>query len=174
MTDNQVVQAVLNKGTSKWPRLMLEYREIFKLLCQFDVRLQVKYLHTSLNVRADYLSRLAPHSEWEVSDQLFGQLVTRFGLPDVDRFASVATAKLPSFNSLVRGPGSLGDAMSVSWSGVLNYVNPPFNMIRDVVKKVLMDRAESILVPPYWLNQPWWPILLPHVTEMRIVIKFTL
>ena len=81
----------------------------------------------------------------------------------------MSTAKLPSFNSLVRGPGSLGDAMSVSWSGVLKYVNLPFNMIRDVVKKVLMDRAESILVLPYWPIQPWWPILLPHATEMRIL-----
>ena len=37
MTSNQVVQSVVNKGTSKSPQLMLEYREIFKLLFQFDV-----------------------------------------------------------------------------------------------------------------------------------------
>ncbi len=39
--------------------------------------------------------------------------------------------------------------------GVLNYINPQFHMIGDVVRKVLEYGAESILVLPYWPSQPW-------------------
>ncbi len=39
MKHNQVVHSIVNKGTSKFPQLMKEYRAIFFLLCKFNIRL---------------------------------------------------------------------------------------------------------------------------------------
>jgi hypothetical protein len=100
---------------------------IFHLLCKLNIPLQAQYLHTSQNVKADFLSRLAPHSEWEISGRLFDQLVLHCGLPDV--------------GSVVKSPGSLGDAMMKDWGGVFNYGNLSSNMLTQVGQKLLKESA---------------------------------
>ncbi len=82
------------------------------------------------------------------------------GLPDVDRFASALTAKLPLYNSIVKSPESRKDAKMMNWGGLFNYVNPPFNMLTQIVQKILKDREAPSTIA-VWPSQPWWPLLLP-------------
>lgn len=169
MTDNMTTMAIMNKGTSRSPVLMAEYRIIHQLLLQYKVAITANYINTALNVRADFLSRMTEKSEWELCDLLFQQLQGDLGEFTVDRFASAKTKKCKLFNSLVLSPGSCGDAFDVLWTGHNNWINPPFALIPRIIAKLRQERAGGVLVVPYWPSQPWWPALLALSTSIRVL-----
>lgn len=64
-------------------------REIWLWCLKVDCCLIPKFIPGKFNIEADYLSRISKHrNEWMLDDQYFHQIVERFGMPDVDLFAS--------------------------------------------------------------------------------------
>lgn len=79
--------------------------------------------------------------------------------PTLDVFASSATTKVPgSFYSKYLDIGSKGvDAFEQRWDTCLEtgarhlaYINGPFHRMGEIIRKVLDDKVDCILVGPQW------------------------
>jgi hypothetical protein len=107
--------------------------------------------------------------DFRLHPQLFRILEQRYGLHDVDLFATNVNTQLPRFFSRFFCPGTPGvNSFLQSWSGVNAYANPPFDpdVLLNVVQKVREDQASVTLVVPYWIAQPWWPLLMDMAVDM--------
>ena len=47
------------------------------------------------------------------------------------------------------------DAFTISWTNFSFYAFPPFAQIPKVLKKIIQDKAQEILLVPNWPTQPW-------------------
>ncbi|XP_070522364.1 uncharacterized protein [Cardiocondyla obscurior] len=56
-------------------------------------------------------------------------------------------------------PGSWAiDAFTLPWNHFYFYAFPPFILISRVLRKIIEDKAEGVLIVPWWPSQPWFPI----------------
>ena len=70
--------------------------------------------------------------------------------PTRDLFASTRNSRCKEFF------GEEDDAMSKSWVGCLNWCNPPFAILNQVVTKILEERPEVVIVVPDWQRGKWF------------------
>ncbi len=103
-----------------------------------------------LNRTADELSRAALPGEWRLHPQTVQLIWRRFGLTQVDLFASLETSHCQLFYSLTEG--TLGtDALAHSWpQGLRKYVFPPVSFLAQKLCKVREEEEQILLVAPYW------------------------
>lgn len=58
-------------------------------------------------------------------------------------------------------PGVEGvDALRSPWPSGLMYIFPPLVIISKVIRKLLLEKAELIVVAPHWPRHPWFADLL--------------
>ncbi len=88
----------------------------------------------------------------------------RFGLAQVDLFASLETSHCQLFYSLTEG--TLGtDALAHSWPrGLRKYAFPPVRLLAQTLCKVREEEEQILLVAPYWPTRTWFPELMLLVT----------
>ncbi len=117
-----------------------------------------------LNRTADELSRAALPGEWRLYPQTVQLIWRRFGLAQVDLFASLETSHCQLFYSLT--DGTLGtDALVHSWPrGLRKYAFPPVSLLAQTLCKVREEEEQILLVAPYWPTRTWFPELMLLVT----------
>ncbi len=117
-----------------------------------------------LNRTADELSRAALPGEWRLYPQTVQLIWQRFGLAQVDLFASLETSHCQLFYSLTEG--TLGtDALAHSWPrGLRKYAFPPVSLLAQTLCKVREEEEQILLVAPYWPTRTWFPELMLLVT----------
>ena len=85
--------------------------------------------------------------------------------PQVDGFAEESNHRFEEW----WGPGSrseVEDAFKTSWAGGrLLWLNPPFSVLDQVVKKVRDDAAKVVLICPDWRTRWFWKALQKHVVR---------
>lgn len=54
------------------------------------------------------------------------------------------------------------DAFTLNWSTLNFYAFPPFSVVSRMLQKIIDDKAEGIVVVPFWISQPWYPFLKPY------------
>lgn len=110
------------------------------------------------NEVADSLSRrFSSAVEWELQEDIFAQIVHKFGTPSVDLFANRHNAKVAKYCSLL--PDSYcwrTDAFSFKWTDEYFYIFPPFRLVGRCWRKIMLDGSTALLVAPEWPNQPWF------------------
>ena len=62
------------------------------------------------------------------------------------------------------------DSFSVCWHSLKFYAFPPFSVISRTLKKTKAEKAEGILVVPYWPNQAWFPVLFKMLINLPVLI----
>ena len=104
--------------------------------------------------------------------QVFSQKLCKlWGTPDIDLFASRLNAQLPVYFAWKPDPGATAiDAFAENWGGKLMYTFPPFNLVARVIKKILSDQAEAIVVVPYWPTQSWFPKFANMCTHAPVIL----
>ena len=86
---------------------------------------------------------------------------SQFSDIDVDLFASRLNFKLPQYVSFRPDPSAMAiDAFSLQWSHFHAYAFAPFSLIGRILKKVIEEQADLLLVAPIWQTQPWFPTML--------------
>lgn len=114
------------------------------------------------NSLADALSRdPSVCHEWELNNIYLKPLFDQWGYPTLDAFASAINMKCDNFCS--RGghdPNSVGDGLLAQWQGHLVYAFPPLPLISKTLQRLLAHPTRVFLVTPWWLHQPWFPLLL--------------
>ena len=170
--DNQAVVHILSHLTSRSPALMNELRKLWFLLDSHDIHLRPRWISTTANVWADKLSREVDTGDWKLNPRVFGYLDRRWGPHTVDRFASTSNTQLSRFNSRWLTPGAeavdslrLPDA---AWRAEVNWVNPPWALLPDVLTKLKSSGARATVVAPVWPGALWHQQLLGLAQEVLV------
>lgn len=159
--DNTTALAYVNRmGSIQFPDLCALAKKIWQWCENKNLWIHASYISSKDNAVADRESRrLRPETEWSLSDTAFVRLTDAFGIPEIDLFASCINAKCKKYFSWHRDPGSLAvDAFNVNWSRFFFYAFPPFSLILRTIQKIIQDKAEGIIVVPFWPAQPWFPL----------------
>uniref|UniRef100_A0A914VC37 Reverse transcriptase domain-containing protein n=1 Tax=Plectus sambesii TaxID=2011161 RepID=A0A914VC37_9BILA len=171
--DNSAAVAYLNKqgGTASRELSNLAV-EIWEWCLERNISLQAIHLPGVLNTIADLESRsMREASEWQLDPSLAQVLYERLLQCSVDLFATRNNAQLPLFFSWRPDPEAQAiDAFAQNWSEICAYAFPPFCLVEQTLQKVLIDRAEVLLIVPEWPMQAWWPSLLQLAVERPFLL----
>lgn len=92
------------------------------------------------------------------------------GEPDFALFASRINTKCQRFASWCLDPDAfIIDAFTFKWKGYIFYAFPPFSLILHALQKIIIDRAEVVLVVPLWKNLPWYPLYISLLKSKLII-----
>lgn len=159
--DNKTAIAYINKqGGCRSTTLHAVAKEILLWCYERNLNITATYIRSKDNHIADRISRgTLYNSEWCLTSKYFDRIVTTFGMPEIDLFASELNSKCTKFYSLFPERGSVGvDAFTCVWDGNVAYAFPPFSLLPRVLQKIKISRAKVILVAPNWPGQPWFPV----------------
>ncbi len=173
-SDNTTVVAFINRqGGTHSIRLCLLTRELLLWCHARHISLRARHIAGRKNVLADYLSRQSAPvlTEWSLHPSVCSAVLSRWGDPFVDLFATSLNHRLALFVSPVPDLRAWAvDAMSLSWALLDGYAFPPFVMLPRVLRKIRQDRARITLVAPCWPTRSWFVTLLELLTELPIVL----
>jgi len=168
--DNTTALAYVRKeGGLRGRRLLLEAERILLLLHSRRLRVLPAFIPSEENLQADAASRFLLVPDWHLDARVFHQMVSLWGTPQIDLFASRHSAQCRRFMSwrAADKPEAV-DALSVVWDFDLAFLFPPIPLLSRVVRKLEVSRGVFLLVTPYWEAQTWFASLqaLP-VLEVR-------
>ena len=147
-------------GSVRYPKLNEISRRLWQWCEERRIFIFASYIKSSDNWEADKQSRMVGcDTEFELNPVIFEKITSIFGKPDIDLFASRTNRKCETFVSWRRDPESLAiDAFTLPWSNLNFYAFPPFSLLLKVLQKISDDKAEGIVVAPFWTTQPWYPL----------------
>ncbi|KIH69452.1 hypothetical protein ANCDUO_00200 [Ancylostoma duodenale] len=170
--DNTTSMWYINKkGGTRSSRLNSLTREIWLWATRRKLRLLACFRPGTLNSEADWLSRnFTDASDFSLDPIVAMSLFAKWGVPEIDLFASRASRKCRRFYSFLPDPGACAvDAFAQDWSGIFGYAFPPFNMVGRVIRKAVREHARIILVCPRWQAQSWWPLVSRYGKETLVL-----
>ena len=106
-------------------------------------------------------------TEWQLEKSIFTPLVSIFGKPDHDIFASRLNYQLKPLPSWVPDPKAVAaDAFTLNWNKqyIYVYIFPPFSIIPRILQNIEEDQAQALMIVPRWATQSWFP----KITRMLI------
>ena len=155
--DNIAVVRIVTTGVSRSPFLMQELRKLWAVCAEHDIRLKAEYVRSAINI-ADPWSRIVDKSDWKLNPTEFQRAARRWGMPTIDRFATANNAQVPRYNSRFPDPcAEAVDAFTQSWAQEHNWINPPWDLLPQVVRKLRATQDVcATIVAPRWAAQPWF------------------
>ena len=164
LSDNQTAVSYLRNMGGTHSRDCNEIARETLLWCKDrGISLAVTHLPGKLNVEADLASRhFHDDTEWSLDTHVYNSLITKWGNPEIDLFASRLNAKLPCYAAWKPDPcAHFIDAFTLDWSVFkLVYCFPPFSVIGKVLQKIVFYNsnpssprlANTVLVPTSNVN----------------------
>lgn len=157
--DNTTAISYINRmGGVQFIHLNSLAKEIWQWCEKRGIFIFASYIQSKENYIADAESRKAqPNIEFELADYAFQQIISTFGKPEIDLFASRVNKKCDKFISWKNDPDAIAiDAFTVSWADYFFYAFPPFSMLLKTLRKIINEKATGIVVAPYWPTQAWY------------------
>lgn len=172
--DNTTAISYVNRmGGIQFPHLTDITKQLWQWCEHRNMYVFASYIRSSDNYDADKESRRThPDIEWQLANYAYLEIVTKFGTPNIDLFASRINNKCPRFVSWHRDPNAYAvNAFTISWSNFNFYAFPPFTMILKSLRKIISDNAKGIMVVPYWPTQPWYPLFKNLLVSDMLIFK---
>lgn len=172
--DNTTAISCINRmGSIQYPHLHEIARKIWEFCEQRNLFIFASYIRSSDNTIADFESRRSQNdTEWELASYAFLQIVTAFGAPEIDLFATRSNSKCDKYVSWKADPYAVCiDAFTIKWSDLYFYAFPPFAIILKTLNKIINDKATGIIVVPHWPTQPWFPVFKRLVVSKVVFFK---
>lgn len=166
--DNITAISCINRmGSIRYPNLNAISQKIWHWCEQKNIFIFASYIKSADNTEADKESRSSNFvNEFELNQGIFETITKKFDMPDVDLFATRVNRKCDKFVSWHSDPGCFAvDAFTLDWSKFRFYAFPPFSLMLKVLQKIINDKAEGIVVAPYWVTQPWYPLFTSLLSE---------
>ena len=165
--DNTTAVTYINKMGGMKENLNDLTREILLWCINRNIWLTAAHLPGSENCEADYESRNSnDDTEWELDSEVYIKIEQYFGSPDIDLFASRLNYKVTPYCSYRPDPNAkLVDAFTFNWGTNFNYIFPPFSILGAVLRKIVQDQADAIVIAPLWPTQPWFPKILQLLVD---------
>ena len=171
-SDNTTTVAYINNyGGVKSLKCHEVAKSIWLWAIEKKIHLSAEHLPGTKNVIADKASRIFDqNTEWELDQNVFNNIEDKFGVAEIDLFASRINKKYLQYASWKPDPFSMiVDAFSANWSCLKFYAFPPFSMVLTCVQKIRAEQATGVLVVPLWVTQPWFPIVMRMLIQPPIV-----
>lgn len=160
--DNITAVSCINRlGSVKHKKLHEITKLIWKWCQEKDLWAFASYIASSDNAHADSESRtICSDTEWELSNEAFDIIQNKLGIPSIDLFASNINNKCKHYVSWHQDPYSIAvDAFTIKWDKFsCFYAFPPFALVLRTLRKIVTDKAQGIVVVPYWPSQAWYPL----------------
>lgn len=172
--DNTTAISYINRmGGIQFPHLTDITRQLWQWCERRNLYVLAYYISSSENETADAESRrVHPDIEWELADWAYQEIVSTYGAPQIDLFASRVNTKCTDYVSWHRDPDAMAiNAFSISWADFYLYAFPPFSVILKTLRKIITDKARGVVVVPHWPTQPWYPIFKSLLLHSPIVFK---
>ena len=172
MTDSMTAKAYINRQGGVRSELCRQWARCVWLWVHSHA-LSIRALHVpgKDNEAADILSRGGPHADnWSLNPGIVAMLWQRFGVAQVDLFASKSNYKCPLWYSMSTsdlapmGTNALG---LDPWPEGLLYAFPPYSLLFDRMVRSEHTGGRLILVAPYETSNPWFPLLVPWLRGER-------
>ena len=164
LSDNVTTVAHLNHLGGNIKDLSDLTKSIFNLAFTHKIDIQAKHLAGKQNTHADRLSRVSENStfQWKLDHRIFKLANRLYGTHTIDRFADLTNFQCNTYNSLHWDPYTSGiDALAQrDWMIHNNFVNPPIQLIPEVLNVIKSQKATATIVAPFWPAQPWTNTLL--------------
>ncbi|XP_046602576.1 uncharacterized protein LOC124296587 [Neodiprion lecontei] len=174
--DNTTAIAYVNRmGGVQYAALHGIAKEIWQWCECRKIWIFASYIASKENVEADRESRIKNiDTEWELSSWAYEKVISEFGKPKLDLFASRINAKCQAYCSWHRDPDALAiDAFMINWKSEYFYAFPPFALVLRFLRKVIADRACGIAIVPNWPSQPWFPIFMDLLVSPASITEIT-
>ncbi|XP_077128602.1 uncharacterized protein LOC143784335 isoform X4 [Ranitomeya variabilis] len=159
LSDNTTTVAYLNRqGGTRSETLMSSATEILNLAESHLTSLTALHIRGASNQQADFLSRhTLRQGEWCLNQQIFLDIISLWGRPQIDLFATRKNRKVRRFASLSPAdhPDIL-DALQAPWQFSLAYAFPPIILLPQVIRKIREEGARVVLIAPFWPKRPWF------------------
>ena len=183
--DNTTTLHVNNKQRARvsWLQLM-QANQTWDLLPRLGLdplRWSTTHLAGVLNVRADRLSRrrFDPRA-WSLAPWVFRLMQQQLKLHCcMDLFADRSNAQCRRYAAMQGdGAAEFVNAFSRAWTPLVTkrsvlYAHPPYVLIPQVVRRVLEEQMDLVLVTPCWPAQVWWPLLLSLAVRLPVLLPDT-
>ena len=167
--DNTTAVAYLNKRSGTHSTTLSDQAlQMWEYVLNKGSWITARHIPGVLNVEADFASRqFNPHTEWMLDKTIFKKITVCFFVLEIDLFASRLNHKVPLYMSRDPDPGSMAvDAFRQSWGRWKSFIHSR------IIQKVWQDTATTLLVPPSWPGQPWYPelcqMLIDHPLQLPI------
>lgn len=147
---------------------------IWKWCIARNIDITISFIAGKINFEADRASRVFnDRTEWKLYPSYFKDIVSEFGTPEIDLFASKLNTQCTKYVSWGRDPEAIAyDAFTIDWSQwKFIYAFPPFCIILRVLKKWSADQAEGVFVGPVWTTAPWYPVLMKMTKRPPLYLK---
>lgn len=172
--DNSTALAYVNRmGSIRFPHLSDLARRVWDWCADRNIFIYAAYIPFAQNVEADAESRtVSEETEWTLEEDYFRRIESHFEHFDIDLFASSINSKCQRFVSWFPDPLAYAvDAFSLDWNNLRFYAFPPFILILRVLRKIITDKAEGVVVVPWWPAQPWFPLFNRMIVGSPIIFK---
>ena len=164
LSDNRTaVCAINNMGYLfiylTWLLCDQEVRRIWSWTNEREIFITAAHIPGILRVGADQESRKSElRTEWKLQESIFGYIEKYFNFYlSVDLFASRINAQLSQFFAYRPDPtAEVINTFCVPWHNLSFYCFPPFSCIGKVLKKIISENANDILIFPNWPSQFWF------------------
>lgn len=156
--DNRTVVAYLrHEGGTKSSRLMDITYDIFCLVDQYHIHVNVYYIPGRYNSHADHLSRFRQAPEWHLLPECTKIIFVKWGIPQVDLFASSNAHVVPHYVSKDQNDRQAiaHDAFSIAWNFNLAWVFPPPFLIPRVLSYLNQASGMYLVIAPRWEKVFW-------------------
>jgi hypothetical protein len=160
--DNQAMVALLRGGrAARGAPLLVAQRELFSIVLERGLFVDATWLRSEENVVPDLLSRLPRSGEGRLRRDLFLALQRCFGGFSLDALAGAANAQCPRYVTRFVTPGAVASDVFAFPLGAepLVYAFPPEALIGPVLAYLREQRARAVVVVPWDIGAPWWPLL---------------
>lgn len=171
--DKTTAIAYINKtGGVKYPYLSELARKIWQWCIERKLWIVASYIPSKENIEADAASRNKNiDTEWELSPKIFKTILKKFGPFSIDLFATRLNRKCKKFCSRFPDPDATTiDAFTIAWEKEKFYAFPPFALVLRCLRKIILDKAESIMVVPLWTTQPWYPLFTSLLQDRPVIL----
>jgi hypothetical protein len=174
-SDNTTVVSCINHmGSSKSESLDLLTRDIWQWCIDRNNWISCAHIAGIDNTRADELSRhFHLDTEWKLDSSLLSEALQILGTtPNIDLFASSLNYQMTTYVSFQPDPFAYAtDAFSLEWRNFSIYCFPPFSLLARVLRKIITDKAEGVVVVPFWRNQVFWPMLARMLIQKPVLLS---
>jgi len=152
------------QNRSKVPGINQPIAQQCKELAKENFTILPTHIRGVKTCRADWMSRNPDPTSFALSRSVFLRVCRKLQTyPELDLFANRKNRQTKKFCSWRTDPESLGNAFHIHWGKHLCWINPPWELMPQVLKKVRQDQAQGILVCPVWTAAHWWR----EVQELR-------
>lgn len=162
------ISYIKHMGGTKSESCLKISKQIWSWCEQRNIWLVPCHIPGSDNIMADRESRqLSENTEWQLNQEIFELVTSKWGTPDIDLFASQNTTKCSQYVSwLPDKEASFVDAFCIKWNMFkLCYVFPPFRLLPKCLQKIRAENAHAIVIIPNWRGQPWYVMFQELVKE---------